>query len=161
MKGLSLFPTPFLWLVLLAFFGCGGDSPSRLPLAGFKVEFGKHDIPTEMMVGQTVSADVTIKNASSETWPNKPDPKGRNAVYLSYHWLDRGRQIVVFEGLRTPLPRDLNPGEAVTLKAVIRAPEKAGEYMLHVTLVQEGVAWFSEKDGGQILIPILVEQKRP
>jgi hypothetical protein len=37
----------------------------------------------------------------------------------------------------------------VTLRAAIRAPEKAGEYMLHVTLVQEGVAWFSEKYGAK------------
>jgi hypothetical protein len=152
----SLFRDSLLLLFLLAFFGCGGDSSPKLSRAGFKAEFGKHDIPTEMMVGQTVSADVTIKNASSETWPSKPDPKGRNAVYLSYHWLDRRRQIVVFEGLRTPLPRDLNPGEVVTFKAVIRAPEKTGAYLLHLTLVQEWVAWFSEKDGGHILIPVSV-----
>ena len=160
MKPLSLFRAALLLLVLLAFFGCDGDGSSKLPLVGFKVEFGKHDIPTEMMVGQSVSADVTFKNASSKTWPSKPDPGGRNAVNLSYHWLDRKRQMVVFDGLRTPLPRDLKPGESVTLRAAIRAPEKAGEYMLHVTLVQEGVAWFSEKDGGQILIPISVGQKR-
>jgi hypothetical protein len=161
MKGLSLFRTSFLWLVLLAFFGCGGDGSSELPLVGFKVEFGKHDIPAEMTAGQTVSADVTIKNASSKTWPSKPDSGGRNAVNFSYHWLDRKRQMVVFDGLRTPLPRDLNPGESVTLRASIRTPEKPGEYLLHVTLVQEGVAWFSEKDGGQILIPITVGQKQP
>ena len=92
-------------------------------------------IPAEMTAGQTVSADVTIKNASSKSWPNKPDPSGRNAVNLSYHWLDRRRQIVVFDVLRTPLPRDLKPGESVTLRASIRTPEKPGEYLLHVTLV--------------------------
>jgi hypothetical protein len=161
MKGLPLFRTSVLWLVLLLFFGCGGDGSSELPLVGFKVEFGKHDIPAEMTAGQTVSADVTIKNASSKTWPSKPDSGGRNAVNFSYHWLDRKRQMVVFDGLRTPLPRDLNPGESVTLRASIRTPEKPGEYLLHVTLVQEGVAWFSEKDGGQILIPITVGQKQP
>ena len=161
MKPFLLFRTSLLLLVLLVFFGCGGDSSSTLPLVGFKVEFGKHDIPTEMLVGQTVLADVTIKNASSKTWPSKPDPRERNAVNLSYHWLDRKRQVVVFDGLRTPLPRDLKPGESVTLRAAIRAPEKAGEHVLHVTLVQEGVAWFSEKDGGQILIPVSVGQKRP
>jgi hypothetical protein len=51
---------------------------------GFKVEFGKHDIPAEMTAGQTVSADVTIKKASSKTWPSKPDSGGRNAVNFSY-----------------------------------------------------------------------------
>jgi hypothetical protein len=161
MNPFSLFRDSLLLLFLLAFFGCGGDSSPKLSRAGFKVEFGKHDIPAEMTVGQTVSADITIKNASSKAWPSKPDPNGKNAVNLSYHWLDRKRQMVVFDGLRTPLARDLKPGESVTLRAAIRAPKKAGEYMLHVTLVQEGVAWFSEKDGGQMLIPISVGQKRP
>ena len=157
MKPLSLFRAALLLLVLLAFFGCGGDGSSELPLVGFKVEFGKHEIPTEMMVGQTVSADVTFKNASSKTWPSKPDAGGRNAVNLSYHWLDCKRQMVVLDGLRTPLSHDLKPGESVTLRAAIRAPEKPGEYLLHVTLVQEAVAWFSDRDGGHVLISVSVK----
>jgi hypothetical protein len=157
MKPLSLFRGALLLPILLAFFGCGGESSSKLPLVGFKVEFGKHDIPTEMIVDQTISPEVAIKNASSKTWPNKPDPRGRNAVNFSYHWLDRKRQMVVFDGLRTPLPRDLNPGESVTLRALIRAPEKPGEYLLHVTLVQEAVAWFSDRDGGHVLISVSVK----
>ena len=79
-----------VWLLLpalLVFFGCGDSSP-KLPLAGLKVEFGRHNIPAEMIVAQTVSADVTVKNASTKTWPSKPNQKGRNAVNLSYHWLD-------------------------------------------------------------------------
>jgi hypothetical protein len=141
---------------LLVLFGCGDSSP-ELPLAGLKVEFGQHNIRAEMLAGETVLADVTTKNASSRTWPSKPNQEGRNAVNLSYHWLDRKRQVVVYDGLRTPLPRDLNPGESVTLRATIRAPEKAGEYLLHVTLVQEGVAWFSDSDGGHILVPVSVK----
>jgi hypothetical protein len=144
-----------LWPVLTVVFGCGDSSP-ELPLAGFKVEFGKHNIPAEMVAGETVLADVTIKNASSKTWPSKPDPRGRNVVNLSYHWLDGKRQVVVFDGLRTPLLRDLNPGESVTLRAAIRAPEKAGEHVLHLTLVQERVAWFSDSDGGHLSIPVSV-----
>jgi hypothetical protein len=126
----------FFLPVLCAFFGCGGGDSPKLPAAGFKVEFGKHNIPTEMVEGETVLADVTIKNASSSTWPGHLDSRARNAVNLSYHWLDRKRQVVVFEGFRTPLPRDLNPGESVTLRSAIRAPEKAGKHVLQVTLVQ-------------------------
>jgi hypothetical protein len=156
MKPLSLLTAIwFLWPILTVVSGCGDSSP-KLPLAGFKVEFDKHNIPTEMVAGETVLADVTIKNASTKTWPSKPNQRGRNAVNLSYHWLDRKRQMVVFDGLRTPLPRDLGPGESVTLRAAIRAPEKAGEYLLHVTMVQEGVAWFSESDGGHLSIPVSV-----
>jgi hypothetical protein len=156
MKPLSLLRVIWLLLPFLTVvFGCGDSSP-KLPLAGFKVEFGQHNIPTEMVADETVLADITIKNASTKTWPSKPNQRGRNAVNLSYHWLDRKRQMVVFDGLRTPLPRDLNPGESITLRATIRAPEKAGGYLLHMTMVQEGVAWFSESDGGQISIPVSV-----
>jgi hypothetical protein len=144
-----------LWPVLTVVFGCGESSP-RLPLAGFKVAFGPHNVPTEMVAGEILLADIAIKNASTKTWPSKPNQRGRNAVNLSYHWLDGKRQMVVFDGLRTPLPRDLNPGESVTLRAAIRAPEKGGGYLLHVTMVQEGVAWFSDSDGGQLLIPVVV-----
>jgi hypothetical protein len=145
----------FFLPVLFAFFGCGGGDLPQLPAAGFKVEFGKHNIPTEMLAGETVLADVTIKNASSSTWPGHLDSMGGNAVNFSYHWLDRERQVVVFDGFKTPLPRDLSPGESITLRAAIRAPEKTGEHLLHVTMVQEGV-WFSEKDGGHLSIPVSV-----
>jgi hypothetical protein len=146
------------WLLLvlpLVVFGCDDSSP-KLPLAGFKVEFGKHNVPAVMIASETLLADITIKNASSKTWPSKPNQKGENAVNLSYHWLDRKRQMVVFDGLRTPLPHDFAPGEAVTLRATIRAPEKAGEYLLQVTMVQEAVAWFSDNDGGHLSIPVSV-----
>jgi hypothetical protein len=152
----SLFRALFFLPILLIFFGCDDSSP-KLPAVGFKVEFGRHNIPAEMVAGETVLADITIKNASSRTWPSKPDSRGRNAVNFSYHWLDRKRQVVVFDGLRTPLPADLKPGESVTLRAAIRAPEKAGEHLLHVTLVQEGVAWFSDRDGGHALVSVSVQ----
>jgi hypothetical protein len=155
MNRLTLLKAWPLLALSLFFIGCDESSP-KLPLAGFKVEFGPHNVPTEMVAGEILLADITIKNASTKTWPSKPNQRGRNAVNLSYHWLDRKRQVVVFDGLRTPLPRDLKPGESVTLRATIRAPEKAGEYLLHVTMVQEGVAWFSDSDGGHLSIAVSV-----
>jgi hypothetical protein len=157
MNLLSFLRSWHLLALPLILFACGDSSP-KLPLAGLKVEFGQHNIPAEMIVGQTISADVTIKNASTKTWPSKPNQEGRYAVNLSYHWLDSKRQIVVFDGLRTPLPRDLGPGESVTLRATIQVPEKAGAYLLQMTMVQEAVAWFSDSDGGHILIPVSAAQ---
>lgn len=147
-----------LWGALMLS-GCGGGSSPMLPPTGFKAEFGSHNIPTEMVAGQTLSVDVTVKNASPNTWPSKPNRRGMNAVHLSYHWLDRKRQPVVYDGLRTQLPSDLSPGESLTLKAAIQAPDKAGEYVLQMTLVQEGVAWFSDRGGGQVSLPVSVVKK--
>ena len=69
---------------------------------------------------------------------------------LSYHWFDRTGAVVVFDGLRTPLPHDVQPGESVQLRATIQPPDRAGQYTLEVTLVQETVAWFPERDGDKL-----------
>jgi cell division septation protein DedD len=129
-----------------------------MPESGFQVEFPSHKIASEMLVGKTVSADITVKNISPVAWPSKPDHKDRYAVNLSYHWLDRSGETVVFDGLRTPLPRDLGPGESVDLKAAIQPPEKPGRYVLEITLVQERAAWFPEKKGAKLVLPVRVTE---
>jgi hypothetical protein len=72
------------------------------------------------------------------------------SIFL-YHWLDLKRQMVVFDGLRTPLPRDLGFGESVTLRATIQRPPRPANILLHVTMVQEAVAWFSDGRRGPCL----------
>ena len=144
-------------IILSGVVGCGDDR-KRLPESGFQVAFESHKIASEMTSGKTVSADITVKNVSPITWPSKPDHKDRYAVSLSYHWLNRKGATVVSDGLRTPLPQDLKPGESVDLKAAIQAPEKPGRYILEVTLVQERWAWFPEKKGAKLVLPVTVAE---
>lgn len=149
MKCCSWRLSAFVFLLLISLIGCGRRSAPRR-LSDFKVEFGDHNIPAQMTVGRTVTAVITVKNSSQNKWPSKPNDKGRNAVNLSYHWRDRKGAIVVFDGLRTSLPNDVQPGSSVQLKAMIQPPDRAGQYALEVTLVQEGVAWFPERNGDKI-----------
>ena len=134
--------------------GCGDRGAKRLPLTGFKVTFESHKVAAQMKSGERVAADVTIKNISPVSWPSKPNSKNLHAVNLAYHWLDKKGQMVVFDGERTPLPYDLKPGESVTLKAAIHPPELPGAYILEITLVQEGVAWFPENGGAKLSLPV-------
>ena len=146
---IMIFIVPFV-------FACASEESPSLPPVGFKVEFGEHNIPAEMAVGQTQYADISVRNISERTWPNKPNHEGLNAVNLSYHWIDRKGRTVVFDGLRTPLPRELSPGEMLRLHAAIQAPNHQGRYTLEVTMVQEGVAWFPEMDGAKLVVPVNV-----
>lgn len=66
---------------------------------------------------------------------------GRAPVSLSYHWKDLNGAIVVWDGLRTPLFKDLDPGDTIETTVLVQAPEHPGEYVLEVTGVQEGVLW--------------------
>ena len=149
MKRCSSFQFSLVFLVLITVIGCSRSSGPRR-LLEFKVEFGDNNIPAQMTVGRRVTAEVTVKNTSKNVWPSKPNEKGRNAVNLSYHWIDRKGTVVVFDGLRTPLPKDVQPGESVQLRATIQPPDRAGQYTLEVTLVQESVAWFPERDGDKL-----------
>jgi len=137
---------------------CGDKGARRLPESGFQVAFESHKIASQMTSGKTISANITVKNISPVTWPSKPDTKGRYAVNLSYHWLNQKGVPVVFEGLRTPLPKDLKPGESVNLNAAIQAPANPGKYTLEVTLVQEQVAWFPENKGAKLVLPVTVSE---
>jgi len=144
----------FMLFVIAGLSGCGDRGAKRLPLTGFKVAFESHKVAAQMKSGERVAADVTVKNVSPVSWPSKPNSKNLHAVNLTYHWLDKKGQMVVFDGERTPLPYDLKPGESVTLKATINPPELPGAYILEITLVQEGVAWFPEKGGAKLSLPI-------
>ncbi len=148
----------FFWVAVLVAVGgaCGPGESDPMPDSGFKVAFEQQDIPSEMVAGEKVSPVVTVRNTSNVTWPSKPDHKDLNAVHLSYHWLDRKGEMVVFDGLRTPFPTDVRPGDAVKLRTTIQAPDRQGRYTLEVTLVQEGVDWFPDRDGEKLTVPVSV-----
>ncbi|HEY6041842.1 MAG TPA: hypothetical protein VIX58_06895, partial [Anaerolineae bacterium] len=58
---------------------------------------------------------------------------------------DQWGHVVTWDGARTELPREVAPGESITLDAEVHPPDHPGMYRLEVELVNEGVAWFSER----------------
>jgi len=90
---------------------------------------------------------ILVRNAGLLAWP----ATGTAPVSLSYHWMPAGeraldpQRAVVWDGLRTRLPRDIAPGEAVAVEMAIVAPPASGDYRLVLDLVQEGVTWFSQQ----------------
>ncbi|HJU22874.1 MAG TPA: Wzt carbohydrate-binding domain-containing protein [Casimicrobiaceae bacterium] len=88
------------------------------------------------------TVNIAIANIGSAPWP----AFGKRAVVASYHWRQRDGSTIVFDGLRTTLPHDIRPGESVELPCFLRAPEVAGRMRLVFTLVQEGVAWFDDRN---------------
>ncbi len=67
-------------------------------------------------------------------------------VHAAYHWLDADGKTVVFDGMRTRLPFDIEPGDRCRFDVYVVAPEHPGRYELQVTLVQECVCWFPDKN---------------
>lgn len=103
-------------------------------------------------VGSTLRLPIFLKNKSNFIWSNA----GLNPTNFSYRWLDASDKLVVADGDRTILPFDLAPGESAAINAVIKTPAIPGKYTLVLTMVQESVAWFSDKQSPSPKIDVTV-----
>ena len=101
--------------------------------------FREWTIPPQRAGGHTI-ARVVLLNGGGATWRSRGD----DGLQLSYHWLDRHRNAIVWDGLRTAFPRPVEPGETVALDVELVAPRPAGRYVLRFDLVEEHRFWLSE-----------------
>jgi len=85
---------------------------------------------------------ITFKNVSASAWSSHT---AEQPVRASYHWLDLEKNMLIFEGARTSFPSDVTPGAKQTIDLQVKPPEQKGQYILQVTMVQEGVAWFEQQ----------------
>ncbi|HEY7177897.1 MAG TPA: hypothetical protein VH305_01880 [Gaiella sp.] len=85
-------------------------------------------------------ARLVLENGGAATWRSR----GSDGLQLSYHWLDRHRNAIVWDGVRTAFPRPVGPGETVTLDVPLVAPRPPGRYVLRFDLVEEHRFWLSE-----------------
>lgn len=89
--------------------------------------------------GAIINVLTEIENASNETLAGtEPCP-----VQLAYHWIDPiSQEYVVQGGHRTPLTREVPPHNLHRQPMMVEAPQRAGRYLLRLTMVQEFVCWF-------------------
>lgn len=86
---------------------------------------------------------VKVKNLGIDVWSKNNDIEGKYGVSLSYHWYKKGDlNKVILDGFRSAIPRNIKPNEEFTSNMIVKYPEQKGDYILRITLVQEGVAWF-------------------
>jgi hypothetical protein len=105
----------------------------------FKAAYAVGTVP--FTAGQTATVPVTITNTGKGVFPTTSS----YPVNLGFHWYTSAGQPAVWDGTRTKLPADLQPGQSVTVNASVAAPSQGGLYGLRFDLVQEGVGWFSTK----------------
>jgi hypothetical protein len=101
-----------------------------------------YDVPETLTVapGSFSDVPVTLQNRGWLTWQSSSLP----VFALSYHWLTLDtEEVVLYDGLRTPFPRPVEPGEGVQLQARVRAPGYPGTYLLVWDVVQEHRTWLS------------------
>jgi hypothetical protein len=98
-----------------------------------------------------------VRNEGAITWP----PAGPNPVNLTYKWLDANRDVVVADGLRTPIGQEMAPLEAIALDANLQFPAEPGQYILQLDMVHEFVVWFQWKGSPVYEVDVAVESALP
>jgi hypothetical protein len=126
-----------------AFTTTQGNAP--LSERAFKASLEVMDAPAELLATQKQRIYVTLKNISETTWPSLGQSDGNYLVRLGNHWLDPNHRTVINDDARAQLLHDLKPGDKVGIPLLITAPEKPGDYVLEIDMVQEGVSWFGQK----------------
>jgi len=99
-------------------------------------------VPEVVAAGAEFVVSARLQNVSAEGWM----PMGATRVAASYHWEDGGGGRVAWDGVRTPLPATVTPGQAIPLQLRVRAPASPGRYVLVLDVVRENITWFSTRD---------------
>jgi SAM-dependent methyltransferase len=109
-----------------------------------KIHVSVDHCPGKVTAGTAFHLLATVANESTELLSSMPP----HPVNVSYHWFVAGTaRAVIFDGLRTNLPRVLAPGETSKVLTTVEAPRSPGLYELAIMLVQEGCCWFDKLDG--------------
>ncbi|MFA5454654.1 MAG: hypothetical protein WC272_04965 [Sulfurimonas sp.] len=124
------------------------------PLTDFKVKISTEI--TELVCSKQTQCtfSVNVKNNSSDSWYSK----GANSVNLSYHITTQDAKVILLDGTRTSLPHEIAGGVSAPLLINVNTNLETGSYILEVDMVQEGVAWFGQKDKQNLLrIPLKIK----
>ena len=115
-----------------------------------------YDVPgtVTMRPGSFNDVPVTLSNRGWLTWQSSQcgvsDARTLRvgvkspSFALSYHWLSLDtEEVVIYDGLRTPFPHPVDPGNDIEMQARVRAPGYPGTYVLVWDVVQEHRTWLS------------------
>ena len=109
----------------------------------------------EPRAGVTGRARLRLENAGSAAWRSRSG----EGVQLAYHWLDPLGNPIIWDGIRTPLPRVVEPGETVDVDVPVLAPRPPGSYRLAFDLVEELRFWFQEVGSTPLELPVDVRPR--
>ena len=130
-----------------------GEHP--VPAGPLAVRWLAYELP-RLRAGALQTVPLRLANVGSATW--------RRRVLLSCHWLDDRGNAIVWDGPRTPLPREVAPGEEIDVEAVVRTPQPPGSYRLAFDLLEEFRFWFAEVSShvlelGAVVVPRIDERR--
>jgi radical SAM protein with 4Fe4S-binding SPASM domain len=114
--------------------------------------------PRLFLPAETQTFEVEVTNKSRVTWQARGDDVD-SVVHLSYHWFQKDGDPRIFDGLRSQLPHDVEPGQTVRVPLTVMAPRRPGRLTLCVDLVMEHVSWFANAGNPPLNLPMIIVER--
>ncbi len=125
-----------------------------MPAGPLAVRWLAYDLPPQR-AGAVTRGRIQLENAGTAAWRSRPGAD----VHLSYHWLDRRGNAIVWAGHFLLLPDRVQPGDRIAVDTTLRAPTPPGRYRLAFDLVNEGRFWFNEVGNERLEIEVDVQRR--
>ena len=131
--------------------------PAPLADADFRAELRAIEVPARVAAKARVKIRVAVRNTGNAVWLARE--RGLSPLQLSAanHWLDSSGNPVINDDGRGALPRDLRPGEEAEITFDVNAPQRPGDYLLEIDMLQEGASWFALKGSRTLRVAVRVE----
>ena len=104
---------------------------------------------------ETTEIGLRIRNGGRAAWKSG----GKNPCFVSYHVLDGKKKVIRYENPRSPLPREMKPGDTAAVEVTVKAPLEAGDYILEFDLLLEGLSWFKDFGSEPLVLPFKVSRR--
>lgn len=141
----KLIATLGLALILSQITGCSNETTAtvKLPNDVANVGIQVKGAQRKLKIDEQILLPISIYNNGISPIPSKGMPDGKFKVLATYHWSKATGEMVIWDGIRTSLPEDIENGKSIDIMLTLKAPASAGKYFLTIDLVQEGALWFA------------------
>ncbi len=122
----------------------GGDEEARFLLPG--------NVPESVEANSSFTINVPLVNRGSLSWK-------QSEYVIGAHWyFGDGMEARWKPALTVPLPRDVAPGEAITVKLPVRSPETDGAYILVPDVARVPDDYFSTRPVSRVgdIAPVFI-----
>lgn len=116
------------------------------------------NFPDTVQAGNLLAVAIKVSNISKSTWQNY----GYTSLFsynLSYHWYDPDGNVLIYDGIRTPLPNTVSPRTEIILSAKVKAPSQPGKYVIEFDIVREHISWFAQQGSKPTSVSVEVMDK--
>lgn len=120
-----------------------GQADSAAP-ARLRAQLGPASEQLDVRTGERVVLAVQVRNTGNTLWLAQ-GTQGVGRVALGAHLHDDQGRLLEQDFARVALPADVAPQAETRCELVFEAPRQAGEYVLELDALVEGLVWFGTK----------------